>query len=826
MKIVFKSGFWKDRQGGGMLILGLFALITFAMVGANMTSLAWAEANQAELRGAAMAALSSAGNLFLEAGTPDGDRKIAERVAAFVTGLLPGVTVDPDQVTVSHNSNTGITTVTVVAKHETPLSWMFAIRGGTSVTEVLHAAFTTERDEVAVALDVSPSMLEAFGADGERQKFRTLRTLMGTTARVMADRSRDRPGTFMVSVVPFAGAVNVAETGNAQGRGRTPGKEIYLKLLEGADHSSIDDLITEAKGKRDRGEGGHWVDIYNHYGVGEEKGPLQKRYLDRLLTSSDWDMRRTGEQAQVTVPPEAASIGTWATNDIDFWNGCVMARWGGQWDSTPPLMTGWRAGDWPASRTSAGWSQASPALPKTPLHLSDEPPDSGDPATLFTAYSWPDARVMGTADARLQLTMADLLDSVSSRWVRTAPFEQAKEFQGDNDWSLTDGGGFRFCPINAIVPLTEDSTVLVRAVNEWETVEPGPGGFRSTLPHLGVVWALRTLSPLWQTVWNTQDGQGSARPAAPCLANETGACVAGLRKTIILVTDGEPWILARLGALSDSRNRRDTNPRWGWNLPPCERNLGGGAIPEWVLGLPNYNQAAADTDEATFNQRFSGMVAGDGTFNATGADRFIDALIRAGDSLMDSPTRRAGLRNLVQSNLSPWDVFRGEDREVIDVLVDPENEFGFNGRPALPGRNYCHASSMYGPYGRINDTVYAGDDSYAVGGAAPFSASRLSVNPVNSQRDQLHSAIRDQLNEWLGEACAVAGARGVHIEAIFIGSEADGRRPGGPVAHLEACVDRAGGSPGVADVHVTPTAAALEAAFKEIMTVRARLVFR
>ena len=817
MKIVIKSGFWKDRRGGGMLVLGLFALIGFAFVGGNMTSLAWMEANQAEVRGAAMAAMSSAGNLFLEAGTPDGDRRIAERVAEFVTALLPGVTVDPDQVTVSHDSNTGITTVEVVAEHQTPLVWVLALRGDASVKEVLNVAFTTERNEVAVALDASPSMGQSFGGRGSNQKFRTLKRLMGRTADLMGDLSRDKPGTLMVSVVPFAGAVNVADTG---GDGQTHGKEIYLRLLEGGDHYSINALLRAAEAKRDRGEGGHWVDIYNHYGVGREKGPLQRRYLDQLIDRNDWDMRRTGAQAQVSVPATAAGIGTWATNDIDFWNGCVMARWGGQWDSTPPLMTGWQAGDWPASGTSAGWSPASPALPRTPLHLSDEPPDSGDPATLFTAYSWPDARVMGTADARLQLAMAELLDDVSDS-VRAQRIQQATEFQGDNDWSLTDGGGDQLCPTDAIVPLTEDTTALAMAVDELRIVEPGPGGTRSTLPHLGVVWALRTLSPLWQTVWDTQDVQGSARPAAPCLANEDRACTAGLRKTIVLVTDGAPWGgRERLGALHHYRNARTTaNPSRSWTLPTCCQR-------EWTRRLPNYGQAAADTGENAFNQRFTGMVASDGTFNVTGADRFIDELITAGDSLMDSPARRASLRTLVQSsNLSPWDVFRGNDPEMIDVLVDPANQFGFAGRPAMPGRHYCDASSMYGPYGRINDTVYAGDQSPAVVGAAPFSASRLSEPPGSCQSQDATETIRDWLGTWLVEACAVAGARGVDVEAIYIGSATSGRT-NGAIARLEACVDEAGGSPDIEDVHVTPTSAALVAAFEEIMTVRARLVFR
>ena len=55
-----------------------------------------------------------------------------------------------------------------------------------------------------------------------------------------------------------------------------------------------------------------------------------------LLDDRDWNLRRTG--VVVDVSRQAPSLdtgagpGRWVVDDEDFWNGCVMARWGAYWD--------------------------------------------------------------------------------------------------------------------------------------------------------------------------------------------------------------------------------------------------------------------------------------------------------------------------------------------------------------------------------------------------------------------------------------------------------------------------------------------------------------
>ena len=146
--------------------------------------------------------------------------------------------------------------------------------------------------------------------------------------------------------------------------------------------------------------GGHWVDTFHQYGVGADLGLLRKQGLPTgVLNDTDWNLRR--EAVELDIRAQVPKLDTGApggdgyclVNDADFWNGCVMARWGAYWNESA-RPDDWSADDrdnWPATKAVDAWSSGSEGLPAgTPLHLADAPPDADDPHTLFTAYSWPD----------------------------------------------------------------------------------------------------------------------------------------------------------------------------------------------------------------------------------------------------------------------------------------------------------------------------------------------------------------------------------------------------------------------------------------------------
>ena len=183
-------------------------------------------------------------------------------------------------------------------------------------------------------------------------------------------------GHMMVSVVPFSDSVKAADTchgtpeGSACNKARSPGKETYVRLLSGID-GTIDDALARGRDDRTRGRGGHWVDSYHQYGVGADMGPLGHQYLpEDLLDDVDWDLRRIG--VDIDVAAQIPLMGTWTVNDEDFWNGCVMARWGAYWrdDARPPGWAATNARNWPVKRTVPAWGQGVPALSAdTPLHF-------------------------------------------------------------------------------------------------------------------------------------------------------------------------------------------------------------------------------------------------------------------------------------------------------------------------------------------------------------------------------------------------------------------------------------------------------------------------
>ncbi len=505
-----------------------------------------------------------------------------------------------------------------------------------------------------------------------------------------------------------------------------------------------------------------------------------------------------------------AGPGIWAVDDEDFWNGCVMARWGAYWDAQarPP---GWSADaadvNWPTTRAVPGWSPAAAGLPAdTPLHFSDAAPDAADPNTLFTAYSYSDARIGSTADHRLQSVMLDLLEP-DWQGLETAT-------QGDNDWSVdADRGGASMCPPAPLIPLTEQVDVLRSAIDGLEAIpRHGPfNGLSANYLHLGVVWGLRTISPLWRDVWQVEDAAARPRPATPCAAGDTAVgCDTDLHKSILIVSDGSNDV----GFVARGRQHPPNPP----DNARFDQDALGGCHPQW---LPTYSAAAGERSEDAFNAHFSAFVDTDGHFAAGGMTTVLDAFHARGDPLADTPTRRS-LREHVLTGVTPWQIFRGVDRAgAIDALLDPDNEFGFSGRP-VQLHHFCGWSSVFGAYGRLDDATRVGESGALpatlldpVHGAAPFKVDSGLV----SQSD-IQSGLSGQLDDWLYESCALAGQRRVRINAIYMGPENYPK----PLDVLKECVRRAGGDP-ERDVYVTPTAQGLANAFTELFTIRRNLRF-
>ncbi len=571
------------------------------------------------------------------------------------------------------------------------------------------------------------------------------------------------------------------------------------------------------------------MDSYHHCGVGDHLGPLRKRTLPRwLLNNRNGNLRRTG----VSVDPsdKVPGLGTWVVNDEDFWNGCVMARWGAHWDPgiRPAGWTPAQAANWPATSAVAGWSARSRSLPGTaPLHLSDAPPSASDRNTLFTAHSWPDARIGGHADHQLKPMMATLLEASSEPTVlfvgryRTPLKDHLTK--GDNVSSAPgSGGGATLCPPNPITPLTDDLAGLLQAVNGLQThcVVPGScgnlGGATGTDVHLGVVWALRALSPLWQRVWQwqVQDLQVVARHKAPCASNEAdAACDSRLNKSILIISDGDGFFgvlnLICLGKAADGRS-----PGWETDVV-CHRNF-----------LPDYHAAAAGSTSADFNSRFSACLDR-GRFGRSGLDKVLDAL-KFLDALLDFPAR-PDLRKPLLTTLTPWQLFRGLDAGVSDVLMDGANAFGFEHRP-VQTEHFCRLNSIFTPYGRVDNRTYVGHSttlpSTPLPPVAEVSPFNLAGIPQYLRQDAsvggpVFTRMTSRLNQWFGGSCRIASERSVRINAIFIGNR-NRRRA---INALEQSVDAAGGTPGEDEVFVTPSAEALKTAFVDLFTVRRNLRF-
>ncbi len=348
--------------------------------------------------------------------------------------------------------------------------------------------------------------------------------------------------------------------------------------------------------------------------------------------------------------------------------------------------------------------------------------------------------------------------------------------------------------------------------------------YGQTFLHLGIVWGLRTLSPLWRDVWRTKSVSGDELPRTPCLrGGTTQGCSRFVEKAIVIVSDGA-------NDFGDSKRGRShgfypmgasvtTNPNY--NVSNCRR--------------PAHRVYQAE-DPATFGASFG--VGANGVFSASALAAVLDGLqalhpILAGLDPMANPADQVFVDRYrtrwehALIGMTPWQLFRGHDdnspskgTDAIDVLVDPTNDFGLVGRPVQNG-HFCRPESPFSAYGRADELVSVGD-APPVADVAPFSVPDwLWSSPTVDLTDPL----TQRLDDWFREACDIAGRRGVRIHAIYIGGDT---RPWEQraIALLEECVDRGyGGNPLRDEVHAAPTARELKDAIEDIMDIKRTLRF-
>ena len=395
-----------SRSGAGMLVTGGFSLVVIAGVGSLMTDYAWREAQWEEIREAARAAVMATGKLLGDR-TAESEQEAKERIAEFMEGLVGDLEVEPENVNIGLDG--GVTTVSIAGLY--PFDRLWGSDGEPEdVSDTVRVQFEGGPREIAFVVDSSGSMQNNKLDDGYSAINGLVRGV-DIVAQMMRQMER-RDEQLYGAIVPFGQSVRVADLCRDPDNysyvpmhlamlgkehhtcttDETEPKQRYVRMLAGAEDTLAQSLLN-ARQARDAGTGGHWVDAYHHYGAGTDMGPLRRLYLpDSLLNQGDWNFQK---DLAIDVSAQVPWLGTWRTSGNDFWNGCVMARWGAYWhpDARPAHWDPAEPANWPARAPVAAWGPTIGALPaNTPLHLSDAPPDASDPHTLFTAFSHPDAR--------------------------------------------------------------------------------------------------------------------------------------------------------------------------------------------------------------------------------------------------------------------------------------------------------------------------------------------------------------------------------------------------------------------------------------------------
>lgn len=886
--------FVRGAEGGAMVIAQSFLIVFLGGLGAAMVNYSWRDAQWAEVHSAQRAA-AAAGGVLLQS-DPDKAREVTE---AVLEALVPGLVLPT--VTVTTNSD-GTINIEYTGG-ALPINDLWGGERQGSLESLPDSEYKVEIDhsryEVALALDISRSMGDRFGhGPASRPKIDSLKDAVRDVTTAVRAVNQEYPGAIMVSVVPFSALVNVADTDASlpladatAPQGRTKAKERYVRMLAGAEYggsaiaigSSTTPATTlfYAKAAADN-RYGQWVDTFHRYGDGKDMGALRAQGLpDDLLRNANWNLRRTARTIDISTQRPANP--NWTVDDIDFWNGCLMARWGAYWatlDDSPSSRT------WPVSMDAPAWSPKGNKLAGAPLHLSDVPPDAANPHTLFTAYSWPDASISaidpgsnqadvtqgpGSADHWLQVVMARMLRPSGTALPLSVEGFGRRRY---NDWNagyLTIGGttiraprtrntvnsGHAMCPKSAILPLTDDADQIEDYVNDFEIAKYGPSGSgvtrsgalttfsRPTTTYLprGLAWALRTISPLWQSVWDLQDLRGESRPVATCGAGEVSGCDLRTQKSIILVSDGGNVAHSRFGAVPSTTgvaSDADLNPlmELEYHESVC---IGSGDSQ-----LTNYHNAWAEPNEASFNAQFKSAgvrLDNNGHFDSDPSDPMDRALEAfkafeahypslAGDSTRHT-ARAAALRDF-----TPWEFFRssklGIGSTAADAIMDPNNKFVDTnsttvrsfGRPVQIG-SWCQPQIYFGPYGGYDELVLVGSDGAGTTGdrrppevdVAPFADSDAPA-PTTSEAElrQITRRANAKLDGWMNEVCDLIGQRGVGMHAIFLGGAQDSPKT------MKDCITNAGGD-WKSDLYATPNSQLLEEAFRKLFRVERTLRF-
>ena len=795
-----------------MLIGGGIAMLSVVTAGGILTNYAWREAQEEEVHAALRAAVAATAH-FMRGSLTANEDNIKERVAGVMRGLLDDLIISKDDIVLEHDATTNQTTIRIAGNALYAFKSLWA--GGQPISaEPLQTqvtvAFDQSQYEFALALDVSQSMSNA-PVGWSRTRLGALQDAIAAIAQTVDDLSTTNPGLISLALVPYANVVNVADTSGTE---KTDAKERYVHMLTGARYSTHTSRDTE----------GHWVDTFHSYGTGQNMGPLASRGLPDFLSTTDWNLHQSGTE---NISSQIPGVGTWSFEGEDFWNGCVMGRWGAYWntDARPLIWNPNDADNWPAKKTVDGWEPGSTRIDDLPLHLSDAPPDAADPNTRFTAYSWPDARMGGLADGRL----LDVLSTALG--ISLSPFR----FYGraENHWHLrlVDRGGSLFCPEAPIVPLTDDLTAL-RAAARYDTVKyHSKWSYGQTFLHLGIVWGLRTLSPLWRDVWKTQSASGDDLPRTPCLeGGTTENCSPFVEKAIVIISDGAnsfgPPGRGRIFGGSAPGSPITTNPEPTAPWCPASFNYIGDAV---------LRAARSSDDSTSFASSFD--VDASGRFTASGLEAVLDGFqathptVSALDPTVPAEKAMIDAYRAIWGNalrdMTPWQLFWGYDEnsptrgtDATDVLMDPSNGFGYEGRPVRNGLA-CRPMTPFSAYGRAEELVRVGDGP-PVSDVAPFSVPSWAWSSLTAD---LQDPLTARLDGWLREACDIAGQRGVRIHAIYIGGDTSSFEQAS-IALLEECVDRGyGGNPRVDEVHVAPTEQALGDAIEDIMDIRRTLRF-
>ena len=802
------------RKGGAMLVGGSLAMLAMATAGGLVTNYGWREAQREEIDGALRAGVSAAAH-FMRGDLTKVEDQIKERVAGFMRGLLNDITIAKDDIAVDHDFATNRTTIRVEGDAKFAFASLWGGGGAASLEslkgEYVIVAFDASQYEFALALDISRSMgSKPIGWSVTRLD--ALKDAINTVAQSVDDVSKTNPGIVTVSLVPYSNVVNVADT---SGMTQTDAKERYVRMLTGDNYDTQTSRDTQ----------GHWVDTFHSYGTGDDMGPLASRDLPDFLVPSDWNLYQP-ESEDVSV--QAPDVGTWSFRGQDFWNGCVMARWGAYWDpnARPANWVPTDPANWPARTAVAGWEPGSTGIPDLPLHLSDAPPDASDPNTRFTAYSWPDARIHGFADGYLDEVIHKTLDPSYSAFWTSLPVSE-------NHWHLyaRDRGGALLCPEPFIVPLT-DNLASLQTANSYDVVQAQSATiYGQTFLHLGIVWGLRTLSPLWRDVWKTKSVSGDDLPRTPCLdGGTTQGCSQFVEKAIVIISDGSNAYASPTRGRSfgyfDPARPITSNPSFFYGR--CSNTF-------LSTAYASYRTAMSAEDAATFAGSFD--VDATGVFTSAGMSAVLDGFqeFHPTTSTLDPaiPSDRVIIDayRIVWENaltdMTPWQLFRGYDdnsptrnTDAIDVLVDPANSFDSRGRPVQNG-HYCRPHTPFSAYGRTDELVNIGDGP-PVSDVGPLSDPSWLVS---SPEADLKDPILARLDDWFREACSIAGQRGVRIHAIYIGGDTQPWEQAA-IALLEECVDRGyGGNSAVDEVHATPTAQELKDVIADIIDIKRTLRF-